>query len=135
MYFSFVYLTGVIILFLTSLPVSIEHGAALGGLIVAMIVIGLGTGGIKANVAPLIAEQYTNTNQKIRVEKNGERVIVDPATTIQRVFMVGLLHCAINLTDFDHRSSISVSTWVLYLRSQPRKWRKTPAFGRHTYFV
>lgn len=56
-YFSFVYLLGVLILFLTSLPVSIEHGAALPGLIVAMIIIGLGTGGIKSNVSPLIAEQ------------------------------------------------------------------------------
>lgn len=59
-YFSFVYLLGVIILFITSLPVSIEHGAALPGLIVAMLVIGLGTGGIKSNVSPLIAEQQVN---------------------------------------------------------------------------
>ena len=91
MYFSGVYILGVTILFLTSLPVAIEHGAALGGIIVAMIVIGLGTGGIKSSVAPLIAEQYTNTKQRIRVEKNGERVIVDPATTVQRIFMVGRL--------------------------------------------
>lgn len=108
MYFAFIYLTGVLILFLTSLPVAIEHGAALGGIIVAMIVIGLGTGGIKSNVGPLIAEQYVhrcpfsifltaqrtfryqNTKQRIRVEKNGERVIVDPATTIQRIYMVDL---------------------------------------------
>jgi len=87
-YFALVYLTGVLILFFTSLPTAIEHGAALGGLIVAMIVIGLGTGGIKSNVSPLIAEQYRNTKQKVRVEKNGERVIVDPGATIQRIYMV-----------------------------------------------
>lgn len=69
---------------------AIEHGFAKGGLVVAMIVIGLGTGGIKSNVAPLIAEQYRGTRQKIRVESNGERVIVDPGTTIQRIYMVGL---------------------------------------------
>ncbi len=104
-YFSFIYLIGVLILFLTSLPVAIEHGVALGGLIVAMIVIGLGTGGIKSNVGPLIAEQevssslitfsssnfrtrYRGTKQKVRIEKNGERVIVDPGATVQRIFMV-----------------------------------------------
>lgn len=54
-----------------------------------MIIIGLGTGGIKSNVSPLIAEQYNETKQKIRVQKNGERVIVDPAITIQRIYMVG----------------------------------------------
>ena len=89
-YFALVYLLGVVILFLTSLPVAIEHGAALGGIIVSMIVIGLGTGGIKSNVSPLIAEQYRNTKQKIRVEKNGERVIVDPGATIQRIYMVSM---------------------------------------------
>ena len=90
LYSAFVYLAGLAILFFTSLPTAIEHGAAKGGLIAAMIIIGLGTGGIKGNVSPLIAEQYRGTKQKIRVEKNGERVIVDPATTIQRIYMVGL---------------------------------------------
>lgn len=56
-YSAYIYLIGVLILFLTSLPTSIEHGAGTGGLIVAMIVIGIGTGGIKSNVSPLIAEQ------------------------------------------------------------------------------
>ena len=80
-----IYIVGLIILLCTSLPVAIEHGAALGGLIAAMIVIGLGTGGIKSNVSPLIAEQYRETTQRIRVEKSGERVIVDPAVTAQRI--------------------------------------------------
>lgn len=79
---------GIFILFITSLPTSIEHGAALGGLIAAMIIIGLGTGGIKSNVSPLIAEQYRGTKMKIRFEKSGERVIVDPAITVQRIYML-----------------------------------------------
>lgn len=36
-----IYIVGILILFLTSLPVSINHGAALGGLIASMIVIGM----------------------------------------------------------------------------------------------
>lgn len=104
MYSAFIYTAGVLILFATSLPTAIEHGAALGGLIAAMvtalndieskglirlqIIIGIGTGGIKSNVSPLIAEQYRGTKQTIRVEKSGERVIVDPAVTIQRIYMV-----------------------------------------------
>ena len=56
----------------------------MGGLITAMIVIGLGTGGIKSNVSPLIAEQYQQTKPVVRTLKSGERVIVDPAVTIQR---------------------------------------------------
>ncbi|KAF2760063.1 putative MFS peptide transporter [Pseudovirgaria hyperparasitica] len=94
-YFSVIYIAGLIILFVTSLPFVIERGAALGGLIAAMAVIGLGTGGIKANVSPLIAEQYTNTRATIRVLKSGERVIVDPAITIQRIYMI--FYLCINL--------------------------------------
>lgn len=32
--------------------------------------------------------RYRGTRQKIRVEKTGERVIVDPGATVQRIFMV-----------------------------------------------
>ena len=53
-----------------------------------MIIIGVGTGGIKSNVSPLIAEQYRGTKQRIKVLKNGERVIVDPGITIQRIYSV-----------------------------------------------
>ena len=84
MFSSIIYIIGLLVLFLTSLPVSIEHGASLGGLIAAMIIIGLGTGGIKSNVSPLIAEQYRGTKPFVRTLKNGRRVIVDPAVTIQR---------------------------------------------------
>ncbi|OCK83738.1 di/tri peptide transporter 2 [Lepidopterella palustris CBS 459.81] len=87
-YFSLIYMLGILILFLTSLPVAIEHGAALGGLITAMVVIGLGTGGIKSNVSPLIAEQYRAVKPFIRTLSGGERVIVDPAVTIQRIYMI-----------------------------------------------
>ncbi|KAI9753981.1 MAG: hypothetical protein M4579_004911 [Chaenotheca gracillima] len=86
--FAIVYISGLLVLFLTSLPVAIENGAALGGLVAAMIIIGLGTGGIKSNVSPLIAEQYRGTKQTIRVEKSGERVIVDPGVTVQRIYMI-----------------------------------------------
>lgn len=84
--FSCVYIVGLLILLLTSLPVAIDNDAALGGLVTAMIVIGLGTGGIKSNVSPLIAEQYRETKMKIKTLKNGERVIVDPAVTIQSMY-------------------------------------------------
>ncbi|KAI9793648.1 MAG: peptide transporter ptr2 [Peltula sp. TS41687] len=95
MCFSVVYIIGLLVLFLTSLPVAIEHGASLGGLIAAMIIIGLGTGGIKSNVSPLIAEQYRAKKPFIRTLKNGQRVIVDPAVTIQRIYMI--FYICINL--------------------------------------
>lgn len=52
-----------------------------------MVVIGLGTGGIKANVTPMCAEQYQNTTPVLKTLKSGEQVLVDPELTIQRMFM------------------------------------------------
>lgn len=88
MVFSYIYICGLLLLLLTSLPVAIENGAALGGLVTAMTVVGLGTGGIKSNVSPLIAEQMTETRMKIKTTKSGERVIQDPSVTFQRIYMI-----------------------------------------------
>lgn len=87
--FCFVYLAGLLILTTTSIPQALENGSGLGGFIAAILVIGLGTGGIKSNVAPLIADQYKRRQMVISTDpKTGERIILDPAITIQRIYMV-----------------------------------------------
>jgi POT family proton-dependent oligopeptide transporter len=82
------YWVGLIILWTTALPVAMAAGASKPGYIVAIIVIGLGTGGIKSNIAPLIADQYQRRRMAIRTEKSGERVVIDPAITYQRIYMI-----------------------------------------------
>ncbi|KAJ5782039.1 hypothetical protein N7457_003813 [Penicillium paradoxum] len=86
--FCFVYLVGLLILVCTSIPTALDHGAGLGGFIVAILIIGIGTGGIKSNVAPLIADQYKRKKMALTTTKKGERVIIDPALTIQRIYMI-----------------------------------------------
>ncbi|KAF7946917.1 uncharacterized protein EAE97_004166 [Botrytis byssoidea] len=87
-YFAVVYMVGLLVLVLTSLPVSLENGAGLGGYIAAILIIGIGTGGIKSNVSPLIADQYTRKRMAIKVLETGERVIIDPTVTIQRIYLI-----------------------------------------------
>ncbi|KAH6683382.1 putative peptide transporter PTR2 [Halenospora varia] len=87
--FGCVYLVGLLILWVTALPVALANGAGMGGFIAAILIIGIGTGGIKSNVAPLIADQYTRKRMAIKtLPKTGERVIIDPAVTYQRIYMV-----------------------------------------------
>lgn len=86
--FGFVYTVGLLILFLTSLPIALQNGAGMGGFIAAILIIGIGTGGIKSNVSPLIADQYERKRMAIHTLKTGERIILDPAVTIQRIYMV-----------------------------------------------
>ncbi|KAJ2804135.1 peptide transporter ptr2 [Coemansia helicoidea] len=84
--FAGLYLIGDLVLTLTSIPASIRNGGAFPGLIISMIIIGLGTGGIKSNVSPMVADQYQRTRPFIRRLKNGKEVLVDRGTTIQSIF-------------------------------------------------
>lgn len=82
-----------------------------------MIIIGLGTGGIKSNVSPLVAEQYRQTKMTIRVLKTGEKVIVDPALTIQRIYMVYYLCINLGCLSPIATTEMEQSTgfWTAYL--------------------
>ncbi|KAG0306321.1 peptide transporter ptr2 [Dissophora globulifera] len=115
--FCIVYMLGVLILVCTSIPTAIHAGAALPGLIVAMIIIGFGTGGIKSNVSPLVAEQYQGTKPTIKTLKSGEKVIVDPAVTIQSIF--NWFYWAINIGSLSAIITTNVEKyyafWLAYL--------------------
>jgi POT family proton-dependent oligopeptide transporter len=67
-------------------PVMAKQGASLGCLISAMIIIGFGTGSFKPNVSCLIVEQLGEQHMFVRTLTLGERVIVDPAVTTERVY-------------------------------------------------
>jgi POT family proton-dependent oligopeptide transporter len=115
--FSFITILGHVILVISSTPqVLAKAPASLILLIVSILVNGLGTGGIKSNVSPLVAEQYTG---KLRKETlpSGEIVIKSPPLTIQSVYM--WFYAAIN---FGSCGAISASFlardhgyWVAYL--------------------
>ncbi|PPR08189.1 hypothetical protein CVT24_001572 [Panaeolus cyanescens] len=95
MIFSFVCLAGHIILVGSASPKSLENpDTAMGLLILSIVIMGLGAGSIKANVSPMIAEQYTG---KLRKETlpSGEVVIKSPAVTIQSIYL--WFYAAINL--------------------------------------
>jgi proton-dependent oligopeptide transporter, POT family len=108
--FAGIYLVGLVVLFITSLPVAIEGGVAFGGLIMAMFIIGLGTGGIKSNVSPLIAEQVQETKTRTKYLASGEKVIVDPTLTVQRIYMI--FYLCINIGSL---SSIATTEMELHI--------------------
>jgi POT family proton-dependent oligopeptide transporter len=78
------YMIGLVVLVLSSLPVSQESSLSFPGILTAMLLIGMGTGGLKSNVSSLVAEQYKPPADPVRVQSNGERVILDTDMTIQR---------------------------------------------------
>ncbi|KAI0371994.1 oligopeptide transporter [Pilatotrama ljubarskyi] len=81
-------LVGHVLLIISSVPGVIEHSrGSLACFIVAIVIMGVGTGGFKSNVSPLVAEQYKRTKPFIGHTKQGERVIVDPAMTTSRIYL------------------------------------------------
>lgn len=93
---------GHILLIISAVPKVLENTqGALACFVIAMIIMGLGTGAFKSNVSPLVAEQYRKTRQFVRTDKKGERVLVDPALTSARIYMVSgccgsrilMIHC------------------------------------------
>lgn len=79
---------GHILLIISAIPSVLTGNAAIAPFILGVIVLGFGTGAFKANISPLIAEQYKQTKPRVVIdEKTGERVISDPNITISRIFL------------------------------------------------
>ncbi|KAF2473563.1 PTR2-domain-containing protein [Lindgomyces ingoldianus] len=79
---------GHILLVISALPTVLASGKAIAPFILGVIILGFGTGAFKANISPLIAEQYRQTKLRvIRDPKTGERVISDPNITLSRIFL------------------------------------------------
>ncbi|TFK82817.1 oligopeptide transporter [Polyporus arcularius HHB13444] len=81
-------LFGHVLLVISAVPGVIEHShGSLACFLIAIIIMGLGTGGFKANISPLVAEQYKRTKLFIGHTRSGERVIVDPVMTTSKIYM------------------------------------------------
>lgn len=79
-------IVGHVILVASAAPGVITHqSSSLAAFIIGIIIMGIGTGGFKPNISPLVAEQMPL--QKMHVEEQkGQRVIVDPAVTTNRIY-------------------------------------------------
>ncbi|KAK6535698.1 hypothetical protein TWF694_002148 [Orbilia ellipsospora] len=81
-------MVGHVLLVVSALPSVIDNpNGALGCFAVAIVIMGIGTGGFKSNISPLVAEQSRNTYLRVETLPSGEKVIVDPAVTSGRIYM------------------------------------------------
>jgi len=117
-------LVGHIVLIISSIPPVIAHPkGALAALSLAIIIIGLGTGGFKANISPLVAEQQQHLRPFISQTTSGERVVVNPSLTTSRIYMVRCLISSlarvVSMTDFIPSISTSSSTLAEWSARSP----------------
>jgi POT family proton-dependent oligopeptide transporter len=76
---------GYLVIVLTSIPPALDRGAGLGGLIAAMILIGLGQGGMTAVMVVFIGDQVPDPKPTI-VRVNNKMAVISSKATIQFVF-------------------------------------------------
>ncbi|KAH9833080.1 POT family-domain-containing protein [Rhodofomes roseus] len=79
-------IVGHVILTASAAPsvIAVPHHA-IAAFIIGLIIMGIGTGGFKPNISPLVAEQIPQ-RMYVHTTKKGERVVVDPAITTARVY-------------------------------------------------
>jgi POT family proton-dependent oligopeptide transporter len=80
------YCLGIVALTISSIPANIDKGWGIPGLIVAMFLVGLGGGGVKAILPPFLADQYTKTEPQVKTLKTGEQVVTDHELTLQYIY-------------------------------------------------
>jgi POT family proton-dependent oligopeptide transporter len=81
-------LVGHLILIISAIPPVIVHPkGSIAAFAIGIVIMGMGVGGFKSNISPLIAEQCTETVMRVKTTKKGERVIMDPSVTVQRVYL------------------------------------------------
>lgn len=83
-------MVGHVILIIAALPPVIANpNGSLAAFIIGLIIFGVGVGGFKSNISPLIAEQYESKHPRSTVETlpSGERVVVDTTMTVSRIYL------------------------------------------------
>ena len=114
----FIAMVGHVLLIVSSLPTVLDNqGGAMACFVLAIIIMGVGTGWFKSTISPLIAEQVNGSKQSVQTLKTGERVIVDPVLTISRIFMYFYLFINIGALGGQLGMSFSekyVGFWLAY---------------------
>lgn len=80
------YCSGILVLTISSMTVCLDKGWGVPGLGIAMFLIGLGGGGVRAVLPPFLADQYEKREPQLKTLKSGKSVITDYELTLQYIY-------------------------------------------------
>lgn len=69
-------------------PSVLQGDNGISPFMISFFMLAIGAGIFKPNVAPTVLDQYTHQREYVKVLPSGERVLVDPETTIQRIMVI-----------------------------------------------
>lgn len=98
-------------------PSVLQKGNGVAPFMISFFILAIGAGIFKPNVAPTVLDQYTHQREYVKTLPSGEKVIVDPETTIQRIMVI--YYGFINIGAFFALASTYaekyVGYWLAYL--------------------
>ena len=98
-------------------PAVLRAGAGVAPFVISLVLLAIGAGIFKPNVAPLLVDQYQYQMPYVETLKSGERVIIDPEITIQRVFLwfYAFINCGAFFAIATTYAEKYIGFWVAYL--------------------
>ena len=112
-----IYLLGAVILFVSSLPRVLDHGAGPGIFIAALVLIAVGMSGANGVMAAFIGDQYTKDGGYVTTTRKGKRVMVDRGRTLESIY--NLYYWCINVGSLSGIATTNmeyhIGFWAAYL--------------------
>lgn len=106
-----------ILLVIPAIPSVIAGGHAFAAFMIAILILSFATGFIKASLGPLLCDQSPVKKPTVQTTSTGERVIVDPQTTVTRYLLI--FYWCINIGSFfaiaTSYSERLVGFWLAFL--------------------
>ncbi|KAI9833920.1 MAG: hypothetical protein M1819_003429 [Sarea resinae] len=108
---------GHIIMVFGALPSVLQAGHGMAPFAISLIILAFGAGLFKSNIAPTVIDQYPHQRPLIQTLKTGERVIVDPEATVQRMMLTfyGLVNVGAFFGVATSYAEKDVGYWLAYL--------------------
>ncbi|EIW67600.1 hypothetical protein TREMEDRAFT_64193 [Tremella mesenterica DSM 1558] len=101
-----------LLLVYAALPSLLQNGNSFGPFLFAMLILCVSIGLIKANIVPIMGEQYTPTEDYVDTLPSGEKVIIDREATIQAI--MASYYASVNLGSFVAIGSTFAEKYVGY---------------------
>ncbi|KAL1901047.1 peptide transporter ptr2 [Sporothrix stenoceras] len=79
-------------------PAILRAGHGVAPFVISLLMLSTGAGIFKPNVAPLLIDQYQHQHDYVKTLPSGEKQIVDPERTIQRILLI--FYAMINIGSF-----------------------------------
>ncbi|KAH8884148.1 POT family protein [Thozetella sp. PMI_491] len=98
-------------------PAVLQAGKGVAPFLISFFLLAIGAGIFKPNVAPTVIDQYKYQREYTKVLKSGEKVLVDPETTVNHIMLI--FYAFVNVGAFFSVAVVYIekyrSFWLAYL--------------------